>query len=82
MKALLPIVLLFVCMCFEIVPSVEVKAEPVANGNGTNEFIKEVPIPTEAGAPKGYWNLRSWVRFASEVISVLTLHWQLWIVNM
>ena len=65
MKALFPAGLLLVCMCFEIVPGVEVKAEPVANG--TNEFVEAVS--TAAGAPKGYWNLRSWVSFASEVMT-------------
>ena len=66
MKALLPTgLLLVVCVCLEIVLGVEVKQEPAANGS--NVFVKEVS--TEAGAPKGYWNLRSWVRFAFEVIS-------------
>ena len=67
MKALLPTgLLLVVCVCLEIVLGVEVKQEPAANGS--NVFVKEVS--TEAGAPKGYWNLRSWVRFASGVTTV------------
>ena len=55
-----------VCVFLEIVLGVEVKQEPAANGS--NVFVKEVS--TEAGAPKGYWNLRSWVRFASGVTTV------------
>ena len=70
MKALLPTgLLLVVCVCLEIVFGVEVKQEPAANG--TDEFVEAVS--TEAGAPKGYWNLRSWVRFESVLITVFPL---------
>ena len=69
MKALFPLEILLVCVCLEIVLGVEVKQEPAANKS--NEFAEA--ISTAAGAPKGYWNLRSWVRFASRVITVFPL---------
>ena len=57
MKTIIPTGLI-VYVCLEIVLGVEPEAEPAANGSV--EFAEAAP--SVAGAPKGYWSLRSWVR--------------------
>ena len=51
---------LIVYMCFDIVLGVELKEESAAHvNNGSAEAVSSV-----AGAPRGYWSLRSWVRYS------------------
>ena len=47
-----------VYMCFDIVIGVELNE---SSSHGSNEFAES--DSTVAGAPKGYWSLRSWVRY-------------------